>query len=200
MTDYFGYDVHFVMNVTDIDDKVSHRPPYNTNDDLHILKIIVRARQNHLFSQFRHSATTLSADLLSQVSEAWGSYVMENVSKGLPDGEKPLRGEEEAKWPRIAELARDGSRKLECLKRDEKFDLHFTAAVRVFLVLSLAYIKIWQRRIEHLPLLKLRGKHCPPIRSVATQPSDSSMSLAIFLHPLSIRKSVLFMSFLSLAV
>lgn len=22
MTDYFGYDVHFVMNVTDIDDKV----------------------------------------------------------------------------------------------------------------------------------------------------------------------------------
>jgi hypothetical protein len=23
MTDYFGYDVHFVMNITDIDDKVS---------------------------------------------------------------------------------------------------------------------------------------------------------------------------------
>ena len=23
LTDYFGYDVHFVMNVTDIDDKVS---------------------------------------------------------------------------------------------------------------------------------------------------------------------------------
>lgn len=22
MTDYFGYDVHFVMNITDIDDKV----------------------------------------------------------------------------------------------------------------------------------------------------------------------------------
>lgn len=24
MTDFFGYDVHFVMNVTDIDDKVRH--------------------------------------------------------------------------------------------------------------------------------------------------------------------------------
>jgi cysteinyl-tRNA synthetase len=24
MTDYFGYDVHFVMNITDIDDKVHY--------------------------------------------------------------------------------------------------------------------------------------------------------------------------------
>ena len=27
MTDYFGYDVHFVMNITDIDDKVRKRRP-----------------------------------------------------------------------------------------------------------------------------------------------------------------------------
>ncbi|KAG0701273.1 tRNA synthetases class I (C) catalytic domain-containing protein [Suillus ampliporus] len=121
MTDYFGYDVHFVMNVTDIDDK-----------------IIVRARQNHLFSQFRKSATNLSADLLSQVSEAWGSYVRENVSKGLPDEEKPSRGEEETRWPRIAELARDQNHKLECLKRDEKFDMHFTAANRSLAALEAA--------------------------------------------------------------
>lgn len=26
MTDYFGYDVHFVMNITDIDDKVPIHP------------------------------------------------------------------------------------------------------------------------------------------------------------------------------
>lgn len=26
MTDYFGYDVHFVMNITDIDDKVRRIP------------------------------------------------------------------------------------------------------------------------------------------------------------------------------
>ncbi|KAG2031456.1 tRNA synthetases class I (C) catalytic domain-containing protein [Suillus americanus] len=121
MSDYFGYDVHFVMNVTDIDDK-----------------IIVRARQNHLFSQFRNSATTLSADLLSQVSEAWGSYVRENVSKGLPDEEKPSRGEEEVRWPRIAGLARDQSRKFECLRRDEKFDMHFTAANRALAAIEAA--------------------------------------------------------------
>ncbi|KAG1736026.1 tRNA synthetases class I (C) catalytic domain-containing protein [Suillus lakei] len=121
MSDYFGYDVHFVMNITDIDDK-----------------IIVRARQNHLFSQFRNSATALSADLVSQVSEAWGSYVRENVSKGLPDEEKPSRGEEEVRWPRIDGLARDQSRKLECLKRDEKFDMHFTAANRTLAAIEAA--------------------------------------------------------------
>lgn len=27
MTDYFGFDVHFVMNITDIDDKVRHHLP-----------------------------------------------------------------------------------------------------------------------------------------------------------------------------
>lgn len=125
MSDYFGYDVHFVMNVTDIDDK-----------------IIVRARQNHLFSQFRKSATTLSADLLSQVSEAWGSYVRENVAKGLPNEEKPSQGEEEVRWPRIAELARDQNRKLECLKRDEKFDMHFTAANRSFAAIETARLAL----------------------------------------------------------
>jgi hypothetical protein len=163
---------------------------YDRNDVLRILKIIVRARQNHLFSQFRSSATTLSADLLSQVSEAWGSYVRENVSKGLPDEEKPSRGEEEVRWPRIAGLARDQSRKLECLKRDEKFDMHFTAAVGNLLCFSWHIIKIWQCRIGPLPLLKLQGMHYLPIRVAGIQRSDLLMSPVIFSPPLSTRKLV----------
>lgn len=39
MEDYFGYDVLFVMNVTDVDDK-----------------IILRARRNHLLARFREGA------------------------------------------------------------------------------------------------------------------------------------------------
>ena len=39
MTDYFGYDVHFVMNVTDVDDK-----------------IIVKARRAHHLQRFRDSS------------------------------------------------------------------------------------------------------------------------------------------------
>jgi len=35
LTNYFGYDVHYVMNVTDIDDKVGSRdvlpPPHNAD-------------------------------------------------------------------------------------------------------------------------------------------------------------------------
>jgi hypothetical protein len=154
------------------------------------MKIIVRARQNHLFSQFRNSATTLSADLLSQVSDAWGSYIRENVSKGLPVEEKPSRGEEEVRWPRIAELARDQSRKLECLKRDEKFDMHFTAAVGVFSLFPWHIIKIWQCRIGPLLLLKLQGLHYLPIRVVVTQRSDLLMSLVIFSPPPLTRKLV----------
>ena len=48
MTDYFGYEVFFVMNITDIDDK-----------------IIKRARQNHLYKLYceeNHSVDRLLAD------------------------------------------------------------------------------------------------------------------------------------------
>jgi hypothetical protein len=41
MEDYFGYNIQFVMNVTDVDDK-----------------IILRARRNHLLAQYRAGATS----------------------------------------------------------------------------------------------------------------------------------------------
>ncbi|EDQ87553.1 uncharacterized protein MONBRDRAFT_37829 [Monosiga brevicollis MX1] len=48
MTDYFGYDVKFVMNITDIDDK-----------------IIVRARQQYLYDQYvaSHANESVEADV-----------------------------------------------------------------------------------------------------------------------------------------
>ncbi|KAJ3563550.1 hypothetical protein NP233_g8870 [Leucocoprinus birnbaumii] len=113
MTDYFGYDVHFVMNITDIDDK-----------------IILRARQNYLFDNFRSDSTTLSADLLATVLEAWIDFVKSRVNKGLPDDQKFVDGNEEATWPKLSELIQRSEWKQECLKRDEKFDMHFTAANR----------------------------------------------------------------------
>ena len=49
MQDYFGYDVFFVMNITDIDDKIIKRyqkqPP-------NLLLHNTRARQNHLYQQY----------------------------------------------------------------------------------------------------------------------------------------------------
>jgi len=53
LSDYFGYNIHYVMNITDIDDK-----------------IIRRARQNHLFDEYAAEAQKLPLDeLLGQQKE-----------------------------------------------------------------------------------------------------------------------------------
>ncbi|XP_017010277.2 cysteine--tRNA ligase, cytoplasmic [Drosophila takahashii] len=53
LANYFGYNIHYVMNITDIDDK-----------------IIRRARQNHLFEEYAREAAKLPLDqLLGQQKE-----------------------------------------------------------------------------------------------------------------------------------
>lgn len=53
LANYFGYHIHYVMNITDIDDK-----------------IIKRARQNHLFEEYASEAAKLPLDqLLGQQKE-----------------------------------------------------------------------------------------------------------------------------------
>lgn len=115
VSDYFGYDVHFVMNITDIDDK-----------------IILRARQNHLVERFREQHKALTPDLLDGILSSWLSYVQSKVSKGLPNGEKPAPGAEQESWPNLVARFQDKSWKQDCLKRDEKFEMHFTAANKTF--------------------------------------------------------------------
>ena len=63
MSDYFGYNVKFVQNVTDIDDK-----------------IIVRARQNYLFQQFVKDVTQIDAKIISKVESALFEYIRENLA------------------------------------------------------------------------------------------------------------------------
>ncbi|KAJ7879586.1 tRNA synthetases class I (C) catalytic domain-containing protein [Mycena olivaceomarginata] len=111
MTDFFGYDVHFVMNVTDIDDK-----------------IIKRARQNHLLEKFREETKGVSPELITQVHAAWRNHVREQLRKGLP----------ESAWPRLAELIQNKDWKQECLRRDEKFDMNFSSASQTLAALEVA--------------------------------------------------------------
>jgi cysteinyl-tRNA synthetase len=131
MTDYFGYDIHFVMNITDIDDKVYPVVFTSFADTHNRLEIILRARQNYLFERFRSETKILSPELISQVQVAWSSFVQSKLSKGLPVADLPQAGLEESHWPSIVTLASDREWKKECLKRDEKFDMYFSAAVRV---------------------------------------------------------------------
>ncbi|KAI0049963.1 hypothetical protein FA95DRAFT_1488235 [Auriscalpium vulgare] len=121
MSDYFGYDVHFVMNITDIDDK-----------------IILRARQNHLVKKYRGETRALSPDLVNEVRAAWESYVRSKVGKGLAESDRPAPGTEWDAWAALAQKFQDKSWKAEGLKRDEKFEMHFSAAARTHTALATA--------------------------------------------------------------
>lgn len=68
LADYFGYDVTYVMNITDIDDK-----------------IIKRARQNHLFEQYitqSNSLETFSVDMKNVRN------MLESALQGTRDDDK----------------------------------------------------------------------------------------------------------------
>ena len=94
-----------------------------------INQIIERARQDHLFDTFRSQTNTLTPILLSQVRDAWRTYVRDRVSKGVPENLKPTGGDEDEVWTRISELYKNDEWRQESLKREGKFDMYFTSAV-----------------------------------------------------------------------
>lgn len=138
MSDYFGYDVQFVMNITDIDDK-----------------IILGARQKHLFETFRDQTSSLSQELIDKIHTAWKAHVLNKVSKALPDQVKPQSGEEDSGWLRVIEFVQDNGLKAECVKRDEKFDMHLTAARRTFSALCTAREKLSSTQCNRDDALRL---------------------------------------------
>lgn len=64
LQDYFGYDILFVQNVTDIDDK-----------------IIIRARQNHLFENFVDEHKEVTAAVKDRVRASLLEYVSSTLKK-----------------------------------------------------------------------------------------------------------------------
>lgn len=96
--DYFKYDVKFVMNVTDIDDK-----------------IIQRARQQHLLENLRSKHDKLTIELIDLVQASFEAYFKTTMGK--------LLGHE---WPfeKILQTANaDPKWKAEMLGKEEKFGL-----------------------------------------------------------------------------
>ena len=118
------------MNITDIDDKVDI--PSNTVLlwNRHVTQIILRARQTYLLNKFKSESTSLTQALLDEVRTSWDSYVRSNVSKGLPREQMFPSGSEWQSWGELSIKAADKAWKDDALKRDEKFDMYFTAAVR----------------------------------------------------------------------
>ncbi|KAH6914174.1 cysteinyl-tRNA synthetase [Coprinopsis sp. MPI-PUGE-AT-0042] len=65
MRDYFGYEVEFVQNVTDVDDK-----------------IIKRARERHFMAKYRSEHPAIDAQVLSETRHAYDKYAADTV--GFP--------------------------------------------------------------------------------------------------------------------
>ncbi|UZJ55391.1 hypothetical protein CBS101457_004711 [Exobasidium rhododendri] len=89
LRDYLGYDIHFVMNITDIDDK-----------------IILRARQSHLLTTLRDEEKSrgLSKSLLVLVRKSWSAYFqksLKNFAPPPPPGE-PSEVDDDAAWEEIS--------------------------------------------------------------------------------------------------
>lgn len=69
LEDYFNYDVLFVQNITDIDDK-----------------IILRARQEYLFKNLKNETSALDEKIIQQTEEAWLEFAkskLKNLDAGL---------------------------------------------------------------------------------------------------------------------
>lgn len=64
LEDYFKYDVLFVQNITDIDDK-----------------IILRARQQYLFENLKKETNQLDESIIQQTEEAWLEFVNAKLKK-----------------------------------------------------------------------------------------------------------------------
>ncbi|KAK7509390.1 tRNA synthetases class I (C) catalytic domain-containing protein [Phyllosticta citriasiana] len=79
MRDYFKYEVRFVMNITDVDDK-----------------IILRGRQQHLLSQYTSEHPELNSEVQEAAREAFEGYIRKNLPL-LSMGLKPAEFAEQSK-------------------------------------------------------------------------------------------------------
>lgn len=79
--------------------------------------------------QLRTRSSSLTSDLIDEVDHSWHAYLHGKLSRGLPNEDKPEAGNEIDIFPRIIQRSQDAEWKIECSKRDEKFDMHLKALV-----------------------------------------------------------------------
>jgi cysteinyl-tRNA synthetase len=80
--------------------------------------------------EFRANNSALTPGLVGEIYSAWKDYIRLEVNNGLPRSETIIVGQEEDAWKVLSQKVQDSSWKQECLKRYEKFDMAFSAAVR----------------------------------------------------------------------
>ncbi|KAG0304529.1 hypothetical protein BGZ98_005415 [Dissophora globulifera] len=106
--DYFGYNVLFVENVTDIDDK-----------------IIKRARQNYLFNNFKAETTTVTTEAIAKSEEAWKFYAESEF--------KEINASAIDDWAAFSDkISKDATLKTTLASAHPKFPMHFSALQEAF--------------------------------------------------------------------
>jgi cysteinyl-tRNA synthetase len=109
LQDYFRYDVLFVQNVTDIDDK-----------------IILRARQQYLFNKLKKETQTLDEAIVQQTEEAWTEFAKTKLKK-LDETIKQLAI---TNWPEfVNKMTPEEITKAVAV--DEKFRMIYSALVMI---------------------------------------------------------------------
>ncbi|TFK25197.1 cysteinyl-tRNA synthetase [Coprinopsis marcescibilis] len=117
LTEYFGLNIHFVMNITDIDDKASRFTS----------RIIIdRTRQNHFVQNFRAEHGQLSPWLISLIQQKLNKYLSMYLYSHT--GASHHAEDWDGVWRELERVV-DNTALLESrLKIDQKFGMHFAAS------------------------------------------------------------------------
>lgn len=109
LRDYFGYDVFFVQNVTDIDDK-----------------IIISARQSYLFDKYKTlNSEAITPEMISTATLSWEKYVSDNLVKlGAPANLAQFSA-----WVDSADISKLAA-------ENPKFPMHLEAAKSAYTALT----------------------------------------------------------------
>lgn len=111
LRDYFGYDVNFVMNITDIDDK-----------------IIMRAREAYLLNETKEKNPKLSPELVADARQAFAAFLPKLI-KVLPSPVDAPNGDDALEhFAAISAKSTSDPQFLEAGKeKEEKFGLYITS-------------------------------------------------------------------------
>ncbi len=118
LVDYFGYDVHFVMNITDIDDKVrEHNAPQNPY--IERSRSLTDLEKITFWLIFVARTQVLTQELLSEVRSAWDSFLLTDLVDKLPIEDQPSGEDPSSYWKKILGKSKDAVWKSEILRKKE---------------------------------------------------------------------------------
>ncbi|EIW69520.1 cysteine-tRNA ligase [Tremella mesenterica] len=129
LRDYFGYDVNFVMNITDIDDK-----------------IIIRARETHLLNQTISQNPSLTSQLIADTQASFAAYLDSKLMKILPTSSEV--GPNATPFETFENIVKRDTSDLqwaaEMRSKEEKFGMYMTSLTKAQAAIQKAEVRLAQ--------------------------------------------------------